>query len=213
MPGPQKDVTPPMNIYQRLNEVRKRVKYVQKDATVRGAGSYKAVSHDAVTAAVREYLTEFGVMIVPTLVKSEFVDTGSMTGGGTRVMRYDATYRISFVNVDDPGDRFEVEIEAQALDHGDKAPGKAISYAVKYAILKVLSLETGEDEESRLESKPRPVTKAQAEVIHNLLAKCDESAQDYFSQNYGRPEDVSVQEFDSLVVRLEKAAGKAAKES
>jgi hypothetical protein len=35
------------------------------------------------------------------------------------------------------------------MDNADKAPGKAISYAKKYAVLKLFEIETGEDEESR----------------------------------------------------------------
>jgi hypothetical protein len=42
-----------------------------------------------------------------------------------------------------------VTLPSHALDNGDKAPGKAISYATKYALLKTFLLETGEDEESR----------------------------------------------------------------
>ena len=35
------------NIYQRINEVRKAIGYVQKDKAVStGGGSYKAVTHD-----------------------------------------------------------------------------------------------------------------------------------------------------------------------
>ena len=41
-------------------------------------------------------------------------------------------------------------VEAHASDNGDKAPGKALSYATKSAILKTLSLETGENDESRV---------------------------------------------------------------
>jgi hypothetical protein len=42
-----------------------------------------------------------------------------------------------------------VIVSAHANDQGDKAPGKALSYAVKSAILKVLMIETGESDESR----------------------------------------------------------------
>jgi hypothetical protein len=35
------------------------------------------------------------------------------------------------------------------MDNADKAPGKALSYAKKYAVLKLFEIETGEDEESR----------------------------------------------------------------
>jgi hypothetical protein len=37
------------------------------------------------------------------------------------------------------------------MDNQDKAPGKALSYAKKYAVLKLFEIETGEDEESRFQ--------------------------------------------------------------
>ena len=39
---------------------------------------------------------------------------------------------------------------AHANDHGDKAPGKSLSYATKGAILKALMIETGETDEGRI---------------------------------------------------------------
>lgn len=138
----------PMNIYQRLNEVRKMVSYVKKDATVRG---YKAVTHDAVTRAVREGFVEHGILVVPSLISGKMVETGSVTSNGTPWWRYEGTFNVLFVNCDTPEDTTNLTIEAHALDTDDKAPGKAISYAVKYAILKIMSLETGEDDEQRPE--------------------------------------------------------------
>ena len=38
------------------------------------------------------------------------------------------------------------------MDNADKAPGKALSYAKKYAVLKLFEIETGEDEESRYQT-------------------------------------------------------------
>ena len=52
-----------MNIYQRINEVRKEVEYVQKDASVSaGGGGYKAVTHDMVTAVLRKSLVKHGIV-------------------------------------------------------------------------------------------------------------------------------------------------------
>lgn len=136
-----------MNIYQRCNAVRKKIGYVQKDATVQ---SYRAVSHDMVTANLRDHLIEQGVMVIPTQVEGTMHEAGQ-TKSGAPIYRYEAIYQVAFVNADDPSDRFEITLAAHANDSGDKAPGKACSYAVKYALLKVFSLETGENEESRLE--------------------------------------------------------------
>lgn len=135
-----------MNIYQRLNEVKKLVKYVQKDKQVE---SYMAVTHDAVTGATRQHFIDCGVLIVPNELSSQVILTGMTTGRGTPFIRFEAKYRIDFVNMDEPTDKVSVEFTAHALDHGDKSPGKAHSYATKYAVLKVLQLETGEEEESR----------------------------------------------------------------
>ena len=135
-----------MNIFQRLNEIKKKVAYIQKDKKVE---SYMAVTHDAVTAETRLHFIEFGVMIVPVELSSQTINTGMTTGKGIPYIRFEAKYRVDFVNVEEPTDKASVEFTAHALDHGDKAPGKAHSYATKYAVLKVLQLETGEAEEGR----------------------------------------------------------------
>ena len=151
-PATPETVAATLNIYQRLNEVRKAVEYVQKDKKVEGQG-YMAVTHDAVTALVRPHLVAQGILIVPTLVEAKVAETGTTTGKGTPIIRYEGVYDIAFVNCDDPNDKIIGRFGSHALDQGDKAPGKAISYAVKMAMLKIFSLETGEDEEQRFESK------------------------------------------------------------
>jgi hypothetical protein len=142
-----------VNIYQRLNEVRKAVSYIQKDKRVQGGGNYMAITHDAVTAEVRDHLVTHGVMVSPSLVKATTTDTGTTTSSGVPIIRYEATYDIAFVNCDEPTDKHVMQLEAHALDNGDKAPGKAISYATKYAMLKLFSIETGEQEEERIVAK------------------------------------------------------------
>lgn len=139
-----------MNIYQRINEVRKAIGYVQKDKAVStGGGSYKAVTHDAVTGMVRAALIEHGVIIVPSVVNSVFHPKEP----DAKQRLYEATFQIEFVNMDEPTDRIVTQQTAHALDNGDKAPGKAMSYATKYAILKLFNIETGEDEESRYQTE------------------------------------------------------------
>lgn len=143
--------TPMLNLFQRINEIRKELPYIQKDKSVStGTGSYKAVTHDQVTGMIRNALINHGVVCVPSLVTSSMqqIKQGNAEGKGS-MWRYDATYSFDFVNIDDPQDRIVITIEAHANDNADKAPGKAISYAKKYAVLKLFEIETGEDEESR----------------------------------------------------------------
>lgn len=135
-----------LNLLQRINEVRKGIDYIQKDKSVStGGGSYRAVTHDAVTGMVRQHMVKHGIIVFPFLVESQSMPKED----GSKQFRYEATYDFTFANVDDANDKLVVRIQAHAMDNADKAPGKALSYAAKYALLKVFSLETGEDEESR----------------------------------------------------------------
>jgi hypothetical protein len=159
----------PLNIYQRINEVRKKATYVQKDKTVAGQ-NYKAVTHDAVTALLRNHLIDQGIVIVPRLMASSVENIGA-TSNGTVIIRYTGKYEVDFVNCDDPTDRVTVPGEAHANDFGDKAPGKATSYATKYAMLKLFSIETGEDDEGRVEpyEKLEKISEKEAADLEALI--------------------------------------------
>lgn len=160
-----------MNIYQRINEVRKAVDYIRKDKKVE---SYMAVTHDNVTALTRDHFVKHGIVMVPSIARSAVKDTGTTTSKGTPFIRFEASYRFDVVNADDPADKFSMEIEAHAIDHGDKAPGKALSYAKKYAVLKLLDIETGEEEEGRVDQHADK--RMPEKLVSDFLAGISESA-------------------------------------
>lgn len=139
-----------LNIYQRINEIRKKVEYLKKEKAVQG---YKVVTHDQVTGALRDCFIQYGVIVVPNEMGSVMINTDTQTGSGTPWMRYEAKYTIEFVNMDKPEETISINVSAHAMDTGDKAPGKALSYATKMAMLKLFSIETGEDDEERPEIK------------------------------------------------------------
>lgn len=120
------------NIYQRLAAVMEEVTYIQKQK--KQGMQYTIVSHDAVTAKVRPALLKHGVIYHP--VRCEHSHNGN---------RAECAMTVRFVNVDAPADFFEVPTFGYGIDPQDKGPGKAMSYAVKYALLKALGLETGDD--------------------------------------------------------------------
>lgn len=142
-------------LLERINNVRRKINYVQKDKTVSAgaSGSYKAATHDAVIGQVRQHLIDEGIVILQTLITGTSLPyevNADMTRA--KQFRYEATYEIRFINVDDAEDNFAVIVQSHAMDNADKAPGKAMSYAKKYAILKTFDIETGEDEESRYQN-------------------------------------------------------------
>ena len=148
-----------MNLMQKLNGVMKKVGYVQKDKSIGdGRYAYTVATYDQVLAAVREHLVEAGIVVVTRQVgQGRLVGTGTFYGGrdnkpGVEALRYEALYEIDFIDMDNPEDKITVPVEAHAIDQGDKAPGKALTYATKGAIKKVLLLESGDEEEDRVDA-------------------------------------------------------------
>lgn len=134
-----------LNIHQRLLAVMKDVSYIQKGGKAPDkAGGYKYVKHDQVVAKIRPALIEHGVAVEPTTKTHEYEVFNEERG---RTIYTRVCVETKFINVDNPGDFVSVEYWGYGLDRQDKSIGKAVSYAVKYALLKVLNLETGDDPE------------------------------------------------------------------
>lgn len=165
-------VQPIKNIYQRINAVMQEIDYIKKDKKISGGGAnYSAVSHDQVTAMVRDSLVKHGIMIYPEQVRSEVLVARDKSKD-IAMMLYEGEYKIHFVNIDDGQDRVTVQIVGHANDNGDKAPGKAVTYATKSAILKVFAIETGENDESRNYKEPEVIyaTPEQVGKFYDLIA-------------------------------------------
>ena len=137
------------NLHQRILAVMKDVPYVQKDATVSAGGgnNYKGVTHDAVIAKLRRPMIEHGIALSVSQTAERAVE--GQTKSGNPKIRYEAWYDITLYNADKPEESLVYHVHAHAEDGGDKAPGKAMSYATKTVLLKAFALETGESDESR----------------------------------------------------------------
>lgn len=119
--------------------------YIAKgDRTVNG--QYRFVSHDQVVAKVQKMLVKHRVTTVPTV--HEIVQNGNRT---------EVKLNVTFVNADCPNDNFTVQFPGYGIDGADKGPGKAVSYAYKYALLKQFNLETGEDPDFDANARHEPV--------------------------------------------------------
>ncbi len=160
------------NIFQRINAVMQEIDYIKKDKKVSGGGAnYAAVSHDQVVAMVRDSLVKHGIVYYPEQINSTVLVARDKSKD-IAMMLYEGEYNIHFVNIDDGADRLTVRIVGHANDNGDKAPGKAVTYATKSAILKVFAIETGENDESRNYKEPEVVyaTTQQVSSFYDLLA-------------------------------------------
>jgi hypothetical protein len=154
------------------------------------------------------------VLIVPRLMGSDITQIGE-TKNGTPVIRYAARFEIDFVNCDEPDQKITLPAEAHANDHGDKAPGKAISYATKYAILKLFNIETGEDDESRTEpyGGVQRVSDEQVALLKEKIAENDADEAAFLKYLKAESlEDIPAKNFDTCV-KLLRAKGQQNKKS
>jgi hypothetical protein len=143
------------NLRQKLAEVRRRIGYVQK----RGHNeifNYSYVAAADIAGAVGDILSQLGVLLVPSL-ESIAYEPARVTGAHVeRVAHLIMTY--TFTDVD-TGEALTVKIPGEGLDIGDKATYKAMTGALKYALLQSFLLATGDDpEDERMNAMDRSVT-------------------------------------------------------
>lgn len=152
-----------LNIYQRMlratAEINRVAKNLKVDITT--TKSYKAVAEADVLEAVKPIEEEFGIYSYPVsrkVIRDEVLETVSVWNDKesrkqSQFMRVETIYR--FVNVDMPSDFIEITTYGDGVDSQDKAPGKAMTYGDKYALLKAYKIQTGDDPDASASGEMR----------------------------------------------------------
>lgn len=143
-----------MNIFERMLCIQAELGVVAKNLQIQATktSGYKAVSERDVIDAVKPLEARYRVFSYPyerNIVAQETLENERLLANGDRVavtskfMRIETVYR--FVNIDKPYEYTEVKGYGDGIDTGDKAPGKAMTYADKYALMKAYKISTGDD--------------------------------------------------------------------
>jgi len=155
----------PLTLLQRMHAVMADVSYVQKDERPID-GKYRAVKHDAVVKVLRKAVVEHGIVITASVVDHAIPAQWEKDGkfGSTHYTLTSCDVKVTFHNVDDKTDTLDVVMLGYGVDNQDKGCGKAISYAVKYALLKAFMLETGDDPDNN-QGEDSDVPKTKRETL------------------------------------------------
>ena len=131
-----------------MSIITQEITAVAKNLSVgTGKNQYKAVGEPDVLAAVRPVEAKHGVYSYP--ISREIVESGTLEKenqyGKTiqNYMRIKVVYR--FLCIDNPASYMDIESFGDGVDAQDKAPGKAMTYADKYALMKAYKIITGDD--------------------------------------------------------------------
>ncbi len=143
-------------IYAKISAVMTSVGAIGKGRQNMQQG-YKFRGIDEVYNAIHGPLAEHGVFIVPVVLERELREQPSKSGG---VLFY-TTLKVQHRFYCEDGSFVEAVTCGEAMDSGDKSTNKAMSAAMKYAIIEVFAIPT-EDLEDADASSPQPVQRKAA---------------------------------------------------
>lgn len=135
-----------MNIFKRMACITNELGYVSKNLNVDTGSykkSYKAVSEVDILKAVRPLEEKYGVYSYPC--KREIIDSGTFETPKSKRLFLRMHVQYKFINIDNPNEYIIIDSFGDGLDSGDKATGKAMTYADKYALMKAYKIRTGDD--------------------------------------------------------------------
>lgn len=150
------------NITKAILEVMKEIKGIEKDSNI-GTGSYayKGVKDQQVKQIVGRSMQAHGLAIIPTSVEED-----------TQISEWDETYqgqtkhkqstftkvRTKYLLLHESGESLEIAGYGHGVDNQDKGAGKATTYALKYALLYLFMIPTGDiDDTDEVHSNDLPV--------------------------------------------------------
>lgn len=109
--------------------------------------SYRAVSERDILDAVKPIETKYGIYSYPhsrEVIETSVLETVRQDYTTKQLfMRIQTIYR--FVNIDEPTEYIDITSYGDGVDSQDKATGKAMTYADKYALMKAYKISTGDD--------------------------------------------------------------------
>lgn len=194
------------NIFQKMSAITNELGVVAKNLNVdMGKGkSYKAVQEKDILDAVKPLEEKYGIYSYPInreIVDQSILEKETQYGVSKNLyMRIKTTYK--FVNIDKPDDAIEMVSFADGIDSGDKATGKAMTYADKYALMKAYKIATGDDPDA--EGSPEKGYSKQKTFREQLIEYCKENNLDTkeISEAYKLTKESTEEEYKSALLNL-----------
>jgi hypothetical protein len=215
-----------MNLYEKLLCITSEIGKVNKNLLVgEGRSSYKAVGEADVLKAVKELEKKYRVYSFPfsrEVIKDEVIEkekkyNNEITVTTQNFIRLQIIYR--FINVDDPKEFIDIFSYGDGIDSQDKAPGKAMTYADKYALLKAYKIVTGDDPDQKPSEEGKQktvnkVTKTEAISIRNLMVRKGLDVEQQLKSNYkiNSTEELSKEQYFSIMKAIANMPNKVVKE-
>lgn len=195
-----------MNIFEKMMMITSDLETVEKKLNVQVSktSSYKAVGEKDILDAVKPLEKKYRIYSYP--LEREIIENDKLVASneyGTKTslfLRLKVKYR--FYNIDNTNEYIDIISYADGIDTGDKATGKAMTYADKYALMKAYKISTGDDpdkEPSPEQGYEKP--KASQKQIDTIVGKLSpESLQTVIARlKIEKIEDISKEDASKLI--------------
>lgn len=192
------------SLWKKINSIQTQAGYVAKDTAAKMGSASKMVA--SIESALDTYLplcAEHGISIIP--VSINITDKAYRVNQyGTSEFHIFGTVRYRAVDVE-TGDSHEFDVISYGMDGQDKATGKFLSYALKYAYYQLFSSRKGDDPDVPKE-KEAEAPKQQRQQQQQQRAEPKQEAKPGPKQEEATDEDTGKREqFSELVLAIKEA--------
>jgi hypothetical protein len=133
------------NLFQRLLDIMEEAGTMKK-AGYNDFNKYSYIKESDVAEKFQTLLVKHGVFLFSSVTEAKSVQVQSASGKPSILSTVQMQY--TFVNVDNPEDKFSVNAAGDGMDTGDKAIYKALTGAHKYVLIRNFNLGSEDDAET-----------------------------------------------------------------
>lgn len=189
-------MTETLNLYQKLAKIRKPVEVMQRNKS--GFG-YKYVTDTELLAKISGLMDKYGVSLIPTIVPNSTsvlpYSYEKIKGGKTETVNEILVHgdmKYIWVNNDNPEEKITVDW-AMVGHQGDGSQGfgSALTYSMRYFLLKYFGVATPEDDPDSWRAKQREAEAAEdVEIAKGIIETVHNVVLEFLSKNPDKQPDV-----------------------
>ena len=178
-----------LNLYQKLAKIRKPVEVMQRNKS--GFG-YKYVTDTELLAKISGLMDKYGVSLVPSVVpnstKVEPYSYEKIKGGKTEIVNEILVHgdmKYTWVNNDDPNEQIVVDwVMVGHQGDGSQGFGSALTYSMRYFLLKYFGVATPDDDPDSWRSKQKEAAMLEEQAIaEGIINEVHNIVTNYLSSN------------------------------
>ena len=189
-------MTETLNLYQKIAKIRKPVEVMQRNKS--GFG-YKYVTDTELLAKISGLMDKYGVSLVPSVVPNSTVvepySYEKIKAGKTEIVNEILVHgdmKYTWVNNDNPDEKITVDwVMVGHQSDGSQGFGSALTYSMRYFLLKYFSVATPEDDPDSWRSKQKEAEMAEdLALAKGIIDTVHSTVSEYLTKNPDKQTEV-----------------------